>query len=129
MEWIKSVNEQRIANNQSPYDVISLYTEREPCGHASGNDCSRYIANDVEPGRDESKLAPGEKKNAIRVHYGLGFRRGELEDEAERIAAGEKNEVAEEKKQARENFKSDFNNYVNRVNKIWKGNAGSGALM
>ncbi|QEV67322.1 hypothetical protein CP983_11975 [Streptomyces chartreusis] len=127
MDWINSVNEGREAAGQQPFEPISLYTEREPCGHASGNDCSDYLANEVEDGKPDDELSEGEKKNKLRIHYGVGFRRGAIDENADLTQDdGTTMTPAEAKDAARVKFKADFNNYVNRVKGIWENNAKSG---
>ncbi|MEV8091047.1 toxin glutamine deamidase domain-containing protein [Streptomyces nigra] len=124
MDWIQSVNERREAAGQQPFEPISLYTEREPCGHASGNDCSDYLANDVEDGTPDEHLGEGEKKNKLRIHYGVGFRRGAIDENAD-LTRGDGTTMtqAEAKDEARVKFKADFNNYVNRLKGVWESNA------
>lgn len=127
MDWIQSVNERREAAGQQPFEPISLYTEREPCGHASGNDCSDYLANEVEDGKPDDELGEGEKKNKLRIHYGVGFRRGAIDENADLTRDdGTTMTPAEAKDEARVKFKADFNNYVNRLKGIWENNAKSG---
>ncbi|WP_344499666.1 toxin glutamine deamidase domain-containing protein [Streptomyces enissocaesilis] len=127
MDWIQSVNERREAAGQQPFEPISLYTEREPCGHASGNDCSDYLANEVEDGVPDDELGEGERKNKLRIHYGVGFRRGVIAEDADLSRDdGTTATPAEAKDEARAKFKGDFNNYVNRLKTIWEGNAVSG---
>ncbi|MGV9642236.1 toxin glutamine deamidase domain-containing protein [Streptomyces sp. NPDC003514] len=124
MDWIQSVNERREAAGQQPFEPISLYTEREPCGHASGNDCSDYLANDVGDGIPDEQLGEGEKKNKLRIHYGVGFRRGAIDENADLTREdGTTMTQAEAKDEARAKFKADFNSYVNRLKGIWESNA------
>jgi hypothetical protein len=127
MDWIQSVNERREAVGQQPFEPISLYTEREPCGHASGNDCSDYLSNEVEDGQPEDELGEGEKKNKLRIHYGVGFRRGAIAEDADLTQDdGTTLTPTEAKDAAWAKFKADFNNYVNRLKGIWEGNAKAG---
>ncbi|WP_329532105.1 toxin glutamine deamidase domain-containing protein [Streptomyces sp. NBC_01450] len=129
MEWIKSVNAQREAAGEAPFEPVSLYTEREPCGHASGNDCSGYISDEIEEPKDEDQLQEGEKKNALRIHYGVGFRRGQIDDNADLSKDdGTTATVEEAKEEARKKFTGDFNNYVNHLKGIWEGNAKAGSM-
>jgi len=129
MEWIKAVNARREAAGEAPFEPVSLYTEREPCGHASGNDCSGYLSEEVEEPKSESDLGDGEKKNSLRIHYGVGFRRGQIDPNADlsrddgTVASPE-----EAKEEARKKFTGDFNNYVNRLKGIWEGNAKDGHI-
>jgi hypothetical protein len=124
MDWIQSVNERREAAGQQPFEPISLYTEREPCGHVSGNDCSDYLANKVEDGHPDDELGESEKKNRLRIHYGVGFRRGAIDENAD-LTQDDLTTMtpAEAKDEARVKFKADFNNYVNRLKGVWESNA------
>jgi hypothetical protein len=127
MDWIQSVNERRETAGRRPFEPVSLYTEREPCGHASGNDCSDYLAKEVEVGLPDDELGEGEKKNKLRIHYGVGFRRGAIDDDADLIRDdGTTMTPAEAKDEARAMFKADFNTYVNRLKGMWESNATSG---
>ncbi|MER6424194.1 toxin glutamine deamidase domain-containing protein [Streptomyces sp. NPDC001137] len=129
MEWIRSVNAKREAAGEAPFEPVSLYTEREPCGHASGNDCSGYISDDIEEPKDESQLQEGEKKNSLRIHYGVGFRRGQIDPDADLSKDDGTTATPEEaKEEARKKFTGDFNNYVNRLKGIWDGNAKAGGV-
>ncbi|WP_086866127.1 toxin glutamine deamidase domain-containing protein [Streptomyces viridochromogenes] len=124
MDWINSVNESRVAEGKQPFEPISLYTEREPCGHASGNDCSNYLANEVEEGHADGEPQEGKKKNKLRIHYGVGFRRGAIDESAALIGDdGATMTPTEAKDRARVKFKADFNNYVNRLKGVWESNA------
>jgi hypothetical protein len=121
------VNEGREAAGRQPFEPISLHTEREPCGHASGNDCSDYLANGVEDGHPDDELGEGEKKNKLRIHYGVGFRRGAIDEDADLTRDGGTTMTpAEAKDEARVKFKAGFNNYVNRLKGVWESNAKSG---
>ncbi|WP_185124215.1 toxin glutamine deamidase domain-containing protein [Streptomyces sp. TLI_185] len=129
MEWIKAVNAKREAAGEAPFEPVSLYTEREPCGHASGNDCSGYISDEIEEPKDEDQLQEGEKKNSLRIHYGVGFRRGQIDPDADLSNDDGTTATPEEaKEEARKKFTGDFNNYVNRLKGIWEGNAKAGSM-
>ncbi|MEU4655666.1 toxin glutamine deamidase domain-containing protein [Streptomyces sp. NPDC023723] len=127
MEWIEAVNAKREAAGERPYEPVSLYTEREPCGHASGNDCSGYLAHEVEePTPDDSNTG---KKNKLRIHYGVGFRRGQIDPEADLTRDDGTTATPEEaKEEARKRFTGDFNNYVNHLKSVWETNVKAGMM-
>lgn len=125
MEWIKSVNQRREDQGLQPYEPISLYTEREPCGPASGNDCSDYLGDRVEGGGDESSESG--QRNKLRIHYGVGFRRGQMDPDVEWTDdKGDALTEAEAKKYVAKQFSNDFVRYVNHLKSTWRSNATGG---
>ncbi|UNO41906.1 hypothetical protein [Streptomyces sp. MST-110588] len=101
MDYVNAINEQRVKDGKAPLKTKSLYTEREPCGPASGNDCSSYLAKTLD------KKVP--------IFYGTGFRRGRVENEAELRAEGLGDQIRQAKDDAREAFTAEGEAYVDRL--------------
>lgn len=114
LDYLNEVNKRRVADGEPPLQAQSLYTEREPCGPASGNDCSSYLGSQLP--------------KDVPVYYGTGFRRGRVEDEDAMRADGRRDEVKQIKDDAREAFTAEGEAYVNRLKTLWLGLAGKGML-
>ncbi|MER5752744.1 toxin glutamine deamidase domain-containing protein [Streptomyces sp. NPDC002088] len=100
--WIERLNEDRAAEGKQPFDVVHMYTEREPCGHPSESpghaDCSGYIL----------KYLP----EHMPVSYGTGYRKGE---QAVPFSDPKGREGVNTARQAME---ADFQHHLNRISDI-----------
>ncbi|UZJ31302.1 nucleic acid/nucleotide deaminase domain-containing protein [Streptomyces endophytica] len=114
LDYLNEVNRQREADGKPPLQPQGLYTEREPCGPASGNNCSAYLGHNLP--------------KDVPIYYGTGFRRGRVEDEAEMRAEGRQDEIRQIKDDARVAFTAEGEAYVNRLKGLWLGFAGKGLL-
>lgn len=95
---LELVNKLREKQGMPAYEPTHLYTEREPCGNISGSpkaDCSSYIHT--------AKVLAG-----VEVHYSVGFRRGELDDEA-----------SDMKSEIQRKFTRDMQSHLNRLAEVW----------
>ncbi|RKE23290.1 toxin glutamine deamidase domain-containing protein [Streptomyces sp. TLI_171] len=90
MENLKSTREQA----DQP-EVLSLYTEREPCGIGAGHaDCSGYLSRDHE---------------GVPVYYATGYRKGDGSDVADPSTG----------LTPKQQMDQDFGNHVSEVGRIW----------
>ncbi|WP_275946709.1 toxin glutamine deamidase domain-containing protein [Streptomyces sp. T21Q-yed] len=93
-EWMRTVEEKQPGR----FKAVSLYTEFEPCGNRTGTggaNCSDYLSHDMERDTDDSRARtkkarenrPEEqqenpRKSDLRVSYGIGYRKGDMGNEA-----------------------------------------------
>ncbi|MEV6207715.1 toxin glutamine deamidase domain-containing protein [Kitasatospora sp. NPDC051914] len=91
--WMDRLNASRPEGQK--YEVLSLYTEREPCGRGQGHaDCSGYLADDHA---------------GVPIHYATGYRKGDV--------VGPTGEPG--KATPRQLMNRDFGNYVAKVGETW----------
>ncbi|MFJ8045883.1 toxin glutamine deamidase domain-containing protein [Kitasatospora sp. NPDC096147] len=91
--WIRNLNNGR--SEADRYQVLSLYTEREPCGRGPGHaNCSGYLAGSHE---------------GVPVHYGTGYRKGEKVGPT----------GMPDKLTPRQHMNRDFGDHVAEVARIW----------
>ncbi|MEU9114706.1 toxin glutamine deamidase domain-containing protein, partial [Streptomyces sp. NPDC048483] len=89
-EWVRRVQEE----HPGRFEVVSLYTEFEPCGKSQdtgGANCSHYISEDLErdPGEERSKhrdmkkegtLTTPDQKSGVKIYYGIAYRMGDMQN-------------------------------------------------
>ncbi|MHC5257545.1 toxin glutamine deamidase domain-containing protein [Streptomyces sp. UC4497] len=84
LEWIESLNKDRVAEGKPKYTVAGLYTEREPCGSRKGNsghaDCSMTI-------RDSEAM------HGVPVYYSTTYR---VDPERDKLKEQERQRLTEE---------------------------------
>ncbi|KRB75351.1 hypothetical protein ASE03_15250 [Kitasatospora sp. Root187] len=96
--WIDRLNENQQAGD---YKVVSLYTEREPCGNKPGHaGCSGYIA---------------ERMPGVAIDYGVGYRKG--------VQTGDGTHA-----DSQSNMTRDAQADLNRLGTIWARMAQAGQL-
>ncbi|MFF3908437.1 toxin glutamine deamidase domain-containing protein [Streptomyces sp. NPDC001848] len=112
LDYVDAVNAQREEGRK--IQLVSFYTEREPCGPALGTDCSSFLGEHL----------PKE----VKVYYGTPFRRGQIENEAELRAEGHGAEVNEMKDAAVAAQGDESQAYVDKLRGIWTDLAHGGHL-
>lgn len=103
LEYVEAINAQR--PEEQRLQMISFYTEREPCGPAMGTDCSSFLQTHLP--------------TDVPINYGTAFRRGQVENEQELRAAGQGAEVNSFKDDAVSAQGMDSQAYVDRLHDIW----------
>ncbi|MFM9373748.1 toxin glutamine deamidase domain-containing protein [Streptomyces sp. Da 82-17] len=100
--WMERLNEDRASEGKKPFDIVHMYTEREPCGDPSNSpghaDCSGYITSYLPEN--------------MRVDYGFGYRKGEQ--------VGEFNDPREGVTTPRQAMEADAQHHLNRLSDILK---------
>ncbi|MET7478718.1 toxin glutamine deamidase domain-containing protein [Streptomyces sp. NPDC005648] len=93
LDYLRQLNDNRPDGNK--YEPLSMYSDREPCGHGQGYaNCARLLSEEV-PGVD--------------IHYGTGYRKNaEIADPAESPAGGYK-----------KRFDKDFAKNIVALGRVW----------
>ncbi|GHK06002.1 hypothetical protein SY2F82_77990 [Streptomyces sp. Y2F8-2] len=112
LDYVNAINTQRAEDQR--IQLVSFYTEREPCGPALGTDCSSFLG----------KHLPKD----VKIYYGTPFRRGQIENEAELRAEGHGAEVNEMKDAAVAAQGEQSQAYVDKLHDIWTDLAYGGHL-
>ncbi|MCU7825284.1 toxin glutamine deamidase domain-containing protein [Kitasatospora sp. DSM 101779] len=100
--WMERLNQRAEAGN---YTVSTLWTEREPCGQSSGHGhCSRFLTESMPD---------------TEVGYGVGYRKGDMEDG---------HDTAAEREAAAARMDQDMQDHLNRLGDLWYDMAVSGEL-
>ncbi|KUN90406.1 hypothetical protein AQJ67_44165 [Streptomyces caeruleatus] len=97
-EWMRQVE----SLEPGKYKAVNLYTEFEPCGDRTGTggaNCSDYLSYDRERDDDTPRARRNEDRNKrpaelkenppksdLRISYGIGYRAGEMGNEAKAAA-------------------------------------------
>ncbi|MFI1519190.1 toxin glutamine deamidase domain-containing protein [Kitasatospora cineracea] len=107
--WMENLNRGR--DEKDRYEVLSLYTEREPCGRGAGHaNCSGYLSEGHE---------------GVPVHYATGYRKGQkvespkVGDAAPDTSQDKPKGKSKGKLTPRQHMNRDFGDHVGEVARIW----------
>ncbi|MEV7213374.1 toxin glutamine deamidase domain-containing protein [Kitasatospora cineracea] len=107
--WMENLNRGR--DEKDRYEVLSLYTEREPCGRGAGHaNCSGYLS---------------ESHEGVPVYYATGYRKGqkvespEVQDTSPDTSQDKPKGKSKGKLTPRQHMNRDFGDHVGEVARIW----------